>query len=254
MATTGVMARAPSLPLRKATARARAQATAPDVRPARVRSSEVRGKRGSAVVSRVSYQSREASPDQGGKAFRSIPSFEECFPNSQKVVRTVEHDGEILQVRALDTHTRTSLDLSRRRELNIDRGRPLPRRPLPRREGSLSQDPLVRGRHETVLGRLRHDRPSEREPVGRSLPGSHGLDKKEGVEGRQVLHPDALRQEGHHYRGDGLLRCERVHGPRVRQKRGREGQSNHPEQQEAPRAGEFSPDPRSPPSPTLDTR
>ena len=144
MATTGVTARAPFLPLRKATARARAQATAPDGRPGRVRSSEVRGRRGSAVVSRVSYQSREASPDQGGKAFRSIPSFEECFPNSQKVVRTVEHDGEILQVRALDTHTPTYLP--RLVETPRTERRPrssFPRRPLPRREGSLSQDPLV---------------------------------------------------------------------------------------------------------------
>jgi len=66
------------------------------------------------VVSRVGYTNREASPEkheeraprgQGAKrdaksaqAFRTIPSFEECFPNSQKVVKTVEHDGETMHV------------------------------------------------------------------------------------------------------------------------------------------------------------
>ena len=67
------------------------------------------------MVSRVGYTNREASPEkheeraprgQGAKrdaksaqAFRTIPSFEECFPNSQKAVKTVEHDGETMHVR-----------------------------------------------------------------------------------------------------------------------------------------------------------
>jgi phosphomethylpyrimidine synthase len=72
-------------------------------------------RRGSRLVSRVSFDNRESSvPEEQKKAlekaatreygaanvrgFRNIPTFEECFPNSQKVVRTVEHDGETLQV------------------------------------------------------------------------------------------------------------------------------------------------------------
>ena len=88
------------------------------------------------MVSRVGYTNREASPEkheeraprgQGAKrdaksaqAFRTIPSFEECFPNSQKVVKTVEHDGETMHVRPAVPNFSLPLSLCSSRALVTD--------------------------------------------------------------------------------------------------------------------------------------